>query len=127
MLTAAGADPTLRNAIGITPLMVAVGAHQYESRLPPERQMIAAATLCMELGNSVTAADQSGQTAAHYAVQMGVDEVLTFLIEHGARPDAADRRGRTLLDVAVSNPSRPRPKTAALLRSYLGTSPATVR
>ena len=127
MLAAAGADPNMRNAIGVTPLMVAVGAHQYESRLPPESQMIAAVTLCIKLGNSVNAADQGGQTAAHYAVQMGVDEVLTFLIEHGAKPDAADRRGRTPLDVAVSNPSRPRPKTAALLRGYLGISPTSVR
>jgi len=127
MLAAAGADPSIRDALGVTPLMAAVGAHQYESRLPPERRMIEAVTFCMELGNSPNATDESGQTAAHFAVQMGVDEVLTFLIEHGAKPDIADRRGRTPLDVAVSNPSRPRPKTAALLRSYLGSSPATVR
>lgn len=127
MLAAAGADPSIRDTIGVTPLMVAVGAHQYESRLPPQSQMIAAVTLCMELGNSPNATDQGGQTAAHYAVQMGVDDVLTFLIEQGAKPDAADRRGRTPLDVAVSNPSRPRPKTAALLRGYLETSRSTPR
>jgi len=127
LLAAAGADPNIRDTLGVTPLMAAVGAHQYESRLPPESRIIEAVTLCMELGNSPNAADGSGQTAAHFAVQMGVDEVLTFLIEHGAKPDAADKRGRTPLDVAVSNPSRPRPKTAALLRSYLESAPATVR
>ncbi len=119
LLTAAGANPNLPSTLGVTPLMAAVGAHQYESRLPPQRRQIEAVTLCMELGNSVNAADTSGQTAAHYAVQMGVDEVLTFLIEKGAKPDAKDRRGRTPLDVATSNPSRPRPATAALLRRYL--------
>jgi uncharacterized protein len=127
MLVAAGANPSITNMAGVTPLMVAVGANQYESRLPPQSRIIEAVTLCMELGNSPNAADAGGQTAAHYAVQMGVDEVLIFLIEHGAKPDAADRRGRTPLDVATSNPSRPRPKTAALLRSYLDTPPAAVR
>jgi uncharacterized protein len=127
MLVEAGADPNVRDTLGVTPLMVAVGAHQYESRLPPESRMIEAVKLCMDLGNNPDATDEGGQSAAHYAVQMGADEVLQFLIEHGAKPDVADRRGRTPLDIAVSNPSRPRPKTAALLRSYLGTSPATAR
>ena len=38
-----------------------------------------------------------------------------------------DLDGRTPLDVAMSNPSRPRPKTAALLRTYLDAAPPAVR
>jgi uncharacterized protein len=127
LLADAGADPRMAGVLGVTPLMAAVGAHQYESRLPPQSRQIEAITLCLSLGNDINAGDNGGQTAVHYAVQMGVDEVLTFLVEHGAKPDARDRRGRTPLDVAVSNPSRPRPQSAALLRRYLDAPPATVR
>jgi ankyrin repeat protein len=127
LLAEAGADPKMPGVLGLTPLMAAVGAHQYESRLPPQGRQIEAITFCLSLGNDINAADTTGQTAVHYAVQMGVDEVLAFLIEHGAKPDAKDRRGRTPLDVAVSNPSRPRPQSAALLRRYLNAMPAPVR
>ena len=92
--------------------MVAVGAHQYESRLPPQSQMIAAVALCMELGSDINASDQSGQTATHYAVQMGVDDVLTFLIERcqtgrgrPTRTHASRRRGQQPVAAAPEDSS----------------------
>jgi len=119
VLVAGGADPNIPAADGTTPLMVAAGASQTENRLPPEGQILEAVKLCFQLGNDINAASRSGQTAVHVGAAMGEDTIIQFLFEHGAKLDAKDRGGRTALDIALTNPSRPRPKTAALLRKLL--------
>ena len=116
ILIAGGADPNLATSNNTTPLMVAAGAGQNESRLPPESQVVEAVELCLRSGNDVNAASQGGQTAVHIAAAMGEDHLIEFLFAHGAKLNTKDRRGNTPLDVALTNPSRPRPKTAALLR-----------
>jgi ankyrin repeat protein len=120
MLVAAGADPNILTNEKISPLMVAEGANQNESRLPPEARILEAVRLCAQLGNDVNQIASNGQTPAHYATEMGEDPVIQFLFDRGAKLDVKDRRGRTPLDIALNNPSRPRPKTAALLRKLTG-------
>src|SRR5262249_49318248 len=53
LLVSAGADPALATNSKITPLMVAIGANQNESRLPPEDRVLEAVKLCVQLGNDV--------------------------------------------------------------------------
>ncbi|HYL39182.1 MAG TPA: ankyrin repeat domain-containing protein [Bryobacteraceae bacterium] len=127
ILAAAGANPNLPDRDNVTPLMVAIGAAQTENRLPPESQVLDAVKLCFELGNNVNAAGRNGQTALHAAAAMGEDSVIQFLFDHGAKLDAKDRLGHTALDVALTNPSRPRPKTAALLRKLAAQGSASAQ
>lgn len=127
ILVAAGADPKLPNRDNVTPLMVAAGATQTENRLPPESQVLAGVKLCLDLGNDVNVAGRNGQTALHVAAALGEDDVIQFLFDHGAKLGAKDRLGHTALDVAVTNPSRPRPKTAALLRKLASENISSVQ
>jgi ankyrin repeat protein len=70
----------------------------------------------------------AGQTAMHIAAGRGLDPVVKFLAEHGAKVDRTDKQGRTPLDVALGvgagagarGPTGPRESTAALLRQLMG-------
>jgi ankyrin repeat protein len=115
-LLVAGADPELPSARGVTPLLVAAGLTQSDSRMVPEaRLMDAVRMLALEVGADINAVDRGGQTAVHGAANVSGDELIKFLVDQGADPMAEDRRGRTPLDVATRT-LRPRPSTAALLR-----------
>lgn len=116
LLAAAGADPHLANQGGVTPLMVAAGQGQTDSRMAPYEDLLDAVKyLAVELGADINATDAAGQTAMHGAASASADAVIEFLAARGAAVDAKDQRGRTPVDVAL-NPSRLRPETAALLR-----------
>ncbi|MDD9890665.1 MAG: ankyrin repeat domain-containing protein [Gammaproteobacteria bacterium] len=115
-LLAAGADPELRQAWGVTPLMVAAGVTQTDSRIVAEEKLLEALTmLALEVGADIHATDRGGQTAVHGAANISGNELIKFLVAQGADPEAIDRRGRTPHDVAMRT-LRPRPVTAALLR-----------
>ena len=115
-LLAAGAQSELRQAWGVTPLMVAAGVTQTASRIPPEEKLLAALKmLVLEVGADIHAIDRGGQTAVHGAANISGNELIKFLVAQGADPEALDDRGRTPHDVAMRT-LRPRPITAALLR-----------
>lgn len=115
-LLAAGADPELRQAWGVTPLMVAAGVTQTDSRIVSEEKLLAAVEmLALDVGADINAVDRGGQTAVHGAANISGNELIKFLIAQGAEPEALDNRGRTPHDVAMRT-LRPRPVTAALLR-----------
>ena len=73
----------------------------------------------------------------HVAAGRGLDAVVKFLAEHGARLDRTDKQGRTPLDVALGvgagaaragnnrNASGPSESTAALLRQLMSASGRT--
>lgn len=126
-LLAAGADPELPSGRGVTPLMVAAGLTQSDSRMVAETRLLdAVRMLVLEFGADVHAVDRGGQTAVHGAANVSGDAIITFLVEQGADPMAGDRRGRTPLDVATRT-LRPRPKTAALLRELAGNARSLAR
>ena len=121
-LLEAGADPELPSARGVTPLMVAAGLTQSDSRMVAETRLLEAVRmLALEFGADIHAVDRGGQTAVHGAASVSGDAIITFLVEQGANPMAGDRRGRTPLDVATRT-LRPRPSTATLLRELAGGS-----
>ena len=112
----AGADPELRSAYGVTPLMVAAGLTQTDSRMVAREKSLEAVTmLALDVGADNHAVDRGGQTAVHGAANVSGDALIRFLVDQGADPMVEDRRGRTPLDVATRT-LRPRPNTAALLR-----------
>ena len=111
-----GADPELRQAWGVTPLMVAAGLTQSDSRMVDEAKLLEALKmLALDVGANIYAIDRSGQTAIHGAANVSGNRLIEFLVSLGADPMAEDNRGRTPHDVAMRT-LRPRPVTAALLR-----------
>ncbi len=127
LLVASGADPKLMMNDKGTSLMVAAGMGRTAERPEAEEKMaFETAKLAVELGADVNAADDSGQTALHFAAYIGADAIAQFLMEKGAKADVKDSFGMTPLDVAEANmpPNLPRnkrvrrahPSTAELMR-----------
>jgi uncharacterized protein len=104
VLLAKGADPKLTTRFGMTPLMAAAGLGTKEEdttgRKKTEAEAIAAIKLCLDAGADVNAIDNQGDTALHGAAQKGDDQVVQFLVDHGAKLDIKDKKGRTPLDAA---------------------------
>ncbi len=104
-LLAKGADPKIPTKFGITPLMAAAGLGTKEedttARKKTEAEAIASIKLCLDAGVDVNAVDNQGDTALHGAAQKGYDQVVQFLVDHGAKLDVKDKNGRTPLDAAM--------------------------
>jgi ankyrin repeat protein len=105
VLLAKGADPKLTTKFGMTPIMAASGLGTKEEdttgRKKTEAQAIASIKLCLDAGADVNAIDTQGDTALHGAAQKGDDQVVQFLVDHGAKLDIKDKKGRTPLDAAM--------------------------
>ena len=73
--------------------------------------------LVEELHAEVNAADADGNTALHNAASRGDNEMILYLVSHGADVRAVNRNGQTTVDVANGPVQRvqPFPETIALL------------
>ena len=115
-LLAAGADPELPSADGVTPLLVAAGITQRDARMVAEEKLLAAVKmLVVDVGVDIYAVDRTGKTAIHGAANVSGNKLIEFLVNQGADPMALDNSGNTPLDVAMRIES-PRPITAALIQ-----------
>ena len=99
----AGADPQLATDDQTTPLMAAAGFGRRP--YPPhnattEAAALEAAELALEAGNDITAANDDGETALHWAAHWGKDSMVRWLVDHGARVNAMNKRGQTPLAIA---------------------------
>lgn len=126
LLADAGADTQLANQGGITPLMVAAGLGQTDSRMPPERHMLEAVEFVLSRGADVNAKSRNGQTAVHGAANVSFDSIIRFLADRGADVNAQDGNGRTPFDL-TRNPMRPRPKTGDTLRALGAARPGDIQ
>lgn len=122
-LAKAGADPLLGTKDGTTPLMAAAGvgwggdvdrrgrdtSGAADATIHDEDRALEAASLALDLGADVNAANQAGDTALHGAAAKGYDAIVQLLVSKGARLDIKNKRGRTPLTSAKKN-------TADLLR-----------
>ena len=120
-----GADVRLGNDENTTPLLVAAGIGFLEGQvLAEEAEAFEAVRMLVELGESVTQTNDVDETALHGAAYRGANSIVTYLVERGARLDAADDKG--LLPVTVADGFRRRggfqahDHTAALLRELMG-------
>ena len=105
VLLDAGADPMFTTADGTTPLMVAAGIGHSTFRKglqqsPPSPSAEAVVRMLAEAGAVVNVANEAGFTALHGAAFRGLNEVVTYLVEHGADVDAQDYRTRTPYSIA---------------------------
>jgi ankyrin repeat protein len=127
-LVAAGADPNLVAKDHTTPLMMAVGYGRAQGKShASENDSLEAAKLALDLGNDINAANDIGETAMHAAAYWGVDSLVQFLFDHGAKLNPYNKAGSTPMQLAegfsdrstggnnISNPS-----TAALLKKLGG-------
>ena len=120
-----GADVRLGNDDNTTPLLVAAGIGFLEGQVPAEEaDALEAVRMLVERGESVTQTNDMDETALHGAAYRGANSIVTYLVERGARLDAADDKG--LLPVTVADGFRRRggfqahDHTAALLRELMG-------
>jgi ankyrin repeat protein len=105
-----GADSKRTTKNGTTALMIAASRPGRPG--PPEEQTIAALELLRQHGADPNAVNANGETALHLAVGRG-DQVVSYLVEHGASLDIKDVFGRTPLDVALGVPGGGRGRGAA--------------
>jgi ankyrin repeat protein len=133
-------QPVRRAPGGINPLMAAAGLGAKEEdavgRKKTEAQSIEAVQVCLEAGVDINAVDGRGQTALYGAALQGYDEVVKFLVSHGAKADIKDSRGFTALDAAEGKAggfgfgggsSNPHPSTAKILRDSIGSPSASAQ
>jgi ankyrin repeat protein len=126
LLLAHGADPNMTTNDGATPLMAAAGVNWVvaQTYTRSEAEFLEAATLCLDHGNDVNAANSQGFTALHGAANRGFDAMVKLLAERGATLDMKDTQGRTPMTfaegvfLAVQPPVR-KPATIALLQDLL--------
>ena len=100
-LVAAGADPSATTDDESTALVAAAGyAYAIGEDTHPESDAVGAATLIIELGVDVNAANKVGETAIHAIAYTGWDRVGQLLLDNGADVDAQNIVGWTPLAIA---------------------------
>ena len=103
-----------------------VGIWQVGESAGSNEEVFEAVKLCFEAGNDVNAVDVNGDTALHGAAHRGSNEIVQFLIDHGAKVDVVNKLGWTPYLIAdgvfYPNTYNRRLDTAALLLK-LGANP----
>ena len=108
VLLAKGADLSLANSRGITPLMAAAGLGSVDADTrgfylseDTAQRSIESLTLLLKAGGDVNGKDSRGLTALHEAARWGWNDVVTFLVSRGADLNAKDAKGNTPVDSAL--------------------------
>lgn len=122
MLLSKGADPMITANDDTTALMVAGGiAHADNESRVPEADRLAAVKLTIELGHDVNAVNRGGFSVMHAAAFAGLNTVIQYVVEKGAKLSELARNGQSPLGIAEGNNLSgfyaDRPSTAALLRT----------
>ena len=107
-----------------TPVIVAAAGARYgrgfaanDHEHKPDGWMPSVQWLVEEAHADVNARDADGYTALHYAASRGDNEMILYLVEHGADVLAVARNGQTTADMANGPVQRYSPffETVALL------------
>jgi len=105
LLVELGADPTIPNADGSTPLMAAagLGCLAPDEEAGTEAECLEATKYLLTLGADVNVKDRNGETAMHGAAYKSLPKVVHFLAENGAKVEVwntTNRWGWTPLRIA---------------------------
>ena len=135
-----GAGVNARTARGATPLLYLAGFggqirfSEYDTHRATDAEFAEGITLLLARGAAIDAADDTGQTALHFAAAFRGVPVVAALLARGALAGVKDSQGRTPLDVALGRGGRGRgaapavrTDVAELLRRAMNstTAPAT--
>jgi len=107
-LLAKGADITLANSRGITPIMAAAGLGSVDADTrgfylseDTQQRSIESLKLLIKAGGDINSKDSRGLTPLHEAARWGWNDVVQFLVANGADLNAKDNRGNTPIDSAL--------------------------
>jgi uncharacterized protein len=121
-----GANPRLDTYRGTSPLMAAAGVNWVLAQTWTEGpdHLLDAVKLCVDLGMDVNQANSMGITALHGAANRGSDDIIKFLVAHGADLTRQDNEHRSALDWAkgvflATHPAQPKPSSIALISELL--------
>lgn len=102
MLLDKGADPVLKTRDGTSPLMVAAGLARTKDRpKEDEKDALEAVRMTFELGNKPDDLTMDGMGAMHGAALTGANDVIRYLVEHGADLNIKTKIGQVPLSVAM--------------------------
>ena len=120
-----GLPPVPTGGPGVHPIHAASGvgygegfaANQHSHA--PDSWLAAVRYLVEEHGADVHVRDLNGYSAVHHAASRGDNELIEYLVQHGADVSVVSRRGETTVDMANGPRQRvqPFPATIALLES----------
>lgn len=124
-LDPSGLPPVEEGEPAVYPIHAASGVGYGEGfagnahRHTPNGWMPAVKYLVEELGVDINVRDHNGYNAVHHAAARGDNEMILYLVEHGADIMAVSRRGQTTVDMANGPVQRvsPFPATVELLES----------
>jgi ankyrin repeat protein len=127
LLLARGADPKLGTFHGTSPLMAAAGVGWVRGQTFVPGGYVAqleAVKMLVESGGDVNQVNDMGLAAVHGAAFRWSDDVIAYLVEHGARLDIKDKVGRDALTWAAgvtipSTPPEPSPRTIAAIEKLI--------
>jgi ankyrin repeat protein len=133
-----GANLSLSNTRGVTPVMAAAGLGSVDADTrgfylteDVQQRSIESLTLLLAAGADINGKDSRGLTPLHEAARWGWNDVVRFLVDRGADLQAKDNRGLTPVDSALGKAggnSRGGQRidvhedTAALLRELIAAS-----
>jgi ankyrin repeat protein len=135
LLLERGADPKVATEKNETALLLLAGAGWPlgQGYIRSDEEIVAALDLLVEeLGMDVNEATTEGITPLMGAVFKGTNNVVQYLVDNGAKLDAKDSEGRSLLTWAAGiaanegQPPRPQPETEALLRELMEKQGVTI-
>jgi len=109
-LVAGGADPKLAMPNGTNALLFAAGlgwrngspaAPSYDQG--SDEEAVEAIRFLLDLGFDIRGTNDAGDTALHAAISgRGSEAIIKFLIDHGADPEAKNKRGQTPRSIAAA-------------------------
>lgn len=126
-----GADPTITNEDGTTPLLAAagVGVKSLVDEDPgSEAEVIDAVKYLMSIGLDINAVDKTGETVMHGAAYRNYPHAVLSFAEAGADPriwNKANQHKRTPTDIAAGKRPgafKPSPETVQAIANVLGKS-----
>jgi ankyrin repeat protein len=96
LLVAAGADPTITNVDGCTPLMAAagLGTRSAEEEAGTDEEAALAVTYLLGLGANIDAVADTGDTAMHGAAFANFPKVVKLLAARGAKIEVWNRKNK---------------------------------
>ena len=105
LLVDLGADPSIPNADGATPLMAAagLGCLAPDEEAGTEAECVEAVKYLLTLGADINVVDRNGETAMHGAAYKSLPKVVQYLAQNGAKIatwNATNRWGWTPLRIA---------------------------